>query len=424
MLMGFLPFALTPYHLYMAVISWKDWPGYVKGAEFSVLDALTLAIYFSLPSTRHPLPFKLSMALYFLAVLFSGLQSAVPMTTLFACWQLARMFLVYTVVARASSTDPRVVPALLKGLAASLFLEMGYAMSERFAYGVLQTGGTVGGQNLLGLSSHLIVIPLFALLLADGQGWLPVAVVLAGIVIELLTVSRATIGLAGFAFVTVFALSALRRWTPRKRTMLAAGMASLALIAPLAVMSLETRFAKEQTTSYDERAAFMKAGEMMLFDHPLGVGANNYVVVANIQGYNKRAGVADRFQSDATNVHNVYLLIAAETGYIGLITFLFFLLSPLTVAFRYSWRARKDPKADLLLGLGVALLTVYIHSLFEWIFVTFQVQYLFALELGMIAGLAQQLGSAERHAGVERCSQVVGKRAGVIARKLHQRIPE
>ena len=58
MLMGFLPFALdldSPLHLYMAAISWPDWPGFVKGAEFSVLDAIALSLYFSLPSARYPL---------------------------------------------------------------------------------------------------------------------------------------------------------------------------------------------------------------------------------------------------------------------------------------------------------------------------------------------------------------------------------
>ena len=47
---------------------------------------------------------------------------------------------------------------------------------------------------------------------------------------------------------------------------------------------------------------------------------------------------------------------------------------------------------DLLLGLGVALLIVYLHSFYEWIFVKFEIQYIFAASVGMIAGLAQELG--------------------------------
>ena len=91
-------------------------------------------------------------------------------------------------------------------------------------------------------------------------------------------------------------------------------------------------------------------------------------------------------------VHNVYLLVAAETGYLGLFTFILLLLRPLTVAFLCGWRHRRDTRSDVLLGMGVALLCVYIHSFFEWFLILSTAQYMFALEIGMIAGLAMQLG--------------------------------
>jgi len=109
-LMGFLPFAVGPFHLYMAAISWAEWPGYVKGVELSILDILALALYFSLPHGGSAIPFRTSMALYFLAVLLSAFQSPVPVAALFYPWQLARMFLVYAVVAKAM-VDERVAPA-------------------------------------------------------------------------------------------------------------------------------------------------------------------------------------------------------------------------------------------------------------------------------------------------------------------------
>jgi hypothetical protein len=62
------------------------------------------------------------------------------------------------------------------------------------------------------------------------------------------------------------------------------------------------------------------------------------------------------------------------------------------MAFRTAWVHSQDWRGDVLLGLGVALLVVYIHSLVEWTFLTFQVQYPFGVTIGLIAGLAQQLG--------------------------------
>jgi len=247
------------------------------------------------------------------------------------------------------------------------------AVWERFGMGVLQTGGALGHQNLLGLVSHFVVFPWFALLLAGERGWRPILGPLAGLIVDILTVSRATIGLAAAGYGGLFVLSALRRWTPHKA-------------------SFEQRFRTDSTSNYDERAAFEKAAALMLSDHPLGVGANYYVVAANTGGYNYRAGVAAVIGSESANVHNIYYLVAAETGYIGLVTLVLMLFQPLLVAFRCGWRNRGDRRGDLLLGFGTSLFIVYIHSYFEWTLVTFTPQYIFALDTGMVAGIATQLG--------------------------------
>jgi O-antigen ligase len=402
----------SPLHLYMAAISWPDWPGFVKGAEFSVLDAIALSVYFSLPSARYPLPFRISMALYFVSALLSAFQTPVPLAALFYSWQLARMFLVYAAVARACS-HPRGAPALLAGMVAGLLLQAGVAAWGRFVLGLVQSGGTVH-QNLLGVMSHFAVFPFFSLLLARRRDWLAATGTLVGLAVEVLTTSRATIGLALFAYACVFVLSALRQWTFRKAQILLVGICAIIVLSPLVVMSFERRFATEAPADYDERAAFQAAASMMISDHPLGVGANQYVVVANVDGYNRVAGVMAVPGSLVANVHNVYLLVTAETGYLGLITFVLLLLRPIWVAFLSSWRHPGDQRSDLLLGLGVALLTVYLHNFFEWIFVTFQAQYMFALDLGLVAGLTQQLGYQRRSGHMRQLFFSLGAGAGLL----------
>jgi O-antigen ligase len=392
MLMGFLPFGLGEFHLYMATISWAQWPGYVRGLEISVLDVLALAMYLSLPRLGDTIPFRLSMALYFLAVVLAVFQTPVPIASLFYVWQIARVFLVYAVVAKACA-DERVAPALLTGMTIGLCIEAGFATWERFGLGILQAGGTLGHQNFLGLMSHFVTFPWLALLLAGERGWRPIAGPFAGLVIAAMTVSRGTVGLMGAGYVGIFALSALRRWTPRKAIILAAGVASVCVLAPVIMSSFEKRFSQPVIGGeYDERGAFENAAASMLSDHPMGVGSNYYVVAANTGGYNTRAGVTWAEGSESANVHNVYFLVAAETGYIGLITFVLMLLRPLIAAFRCGWRNRGDRRGDLLLGLGISLLIVYVHSYFEWISITFQAQYMFALDAGMVAGVATQLG--------------------------------
>ena len=370
----------------MAAIAWPGWPSYVNGAEFSVLDALVLALYFNLPGGSSPLPFRLSMAFYFLAVLLSTIQAAEPEAVLFYAWQLARMFLVYAVVAKACA-DPGVVSAILKGMAAGLIFEAGVAIWQRFGSGMLQTTGTFYHQNLLGMTCLFVTFPFFALVLAGRKGWLPLLVMLASGVVEVLTVSRAAIGIAGVGYAAVFMLSTARRFTFRKGLVLLIAAVVVAVLTPLALVSIEQRSALNEVNQSDAaRAALNTEATMLLSNYPLGVGANQYVIVARERGYRQPG------PEWAAPVHNVYLLVSAETGYFGLIAFVAFLLCPLTMALRCGWRYSGDVRGQLLIGLGIALLAVYTQSYFEWVFLDFAPQYLLALEMGMVAGLAWQLG--------------------------------
>jgi hypothetical protein len=203
-------------------------------------------------------------------------------------------------------------------------------------------------------------------------------------------VSRATIGLSVFGYVAIYLLSSARRWTSRKAGVLLISVALVAVVGPIVVWSFESRFVTEDFGDYDERAALKTMASLILSDHPFGVGANNFVIVAIVDGYSERAGVIP--DSRSAHVHNIYWLVAAETGYLGLATFVPLLLRPMIVSFLCGWRHRKDVRGDLLLALGVALLVVYLHSFFEWILITREPQYMLVLEFGMISGLAQQLG--------------------------------
>jgi O-antigen ligase len=391
-LIGFLPFIVEYEHLYMALDSWV-WDGYVKGAEVSFLDLLVLSVNLSLPRGDDRFPFRLPVALYFGATAMTVIEAAVPMAALFYCLQLVRVILLSVTVYRGICADPRVAQAVFKGMGGGILLEAAFTVWQRFGLGILQASGTFESQNQLGLTSHFTVIPFFALVLCARRGWLPPMVVAAGLIVEVLTTSRGTLLFGSFGLVTVFVLSVLRQWTSRKSRILLGAVAAAAVFAPIAASSLQQRFSGQAATEFvedNERVTYKEAAAMMLSDHPMGVGANHFNYIANVGGYFDRVGDF-WWAGRGSNVHNVYWLVASETGYVGLLTFVFLLLRPLTVAFACAFRHRRDVRGDLQLGLGVALLAVYFHSFEEWIFVTFPAQYLFALDIGLIAGLAREL---------------------------------
>jgi O-Antigen ligase len=391
-LIGYCPFFFGMYHSVMAIISWPEWPGYVKGMEISIVDFLALAVYLSLPRKNTRLPFKFAMGAYFVAAALSITQSNVPMASFFYCWQLLRLYFLYMVVARGCENLQFSI-SVMKGLAAAVIIEAFDAGSQHFLFGVLQAPGTFGHQNTLGMATNMIVFPFFALLLSGRNEWLCGAVVLSGLLIELVTVSRATLGLGALGFGSLIVLSLARKWTSRKASFLAIGVVLAVMGGVVAAVSLGQRFKGEADSDYNERAAFEKAASLMLGDHPLGVGANEYVVVANTQGYNDRAGVAHASGSEAANVHNVYRLVAAETGYFGVVTYVLLLVRCAVFIFLRGWRNRYDQRGDLLLGVGVGSCVFCLHSLYEWVPITLQIQTIYVVLLGLAVGVSNQIPS-------------------------------
>ena len=379
----------------MTMDYWGFWPGYTQGFELTILDTLALSLYLSLPRASDPLPFRLAISFYLLSTLLSAPFATVPEAALFYSWQLARMFLLYAVVVRACA-NPLVPIALLKGLGAGLLLQAVVVLWQRFGLGMLQTPGTMAHQNELGMLSHLIVFPFFALLLTGRAGRWPAVLFPAGVIVELMTTSRGTIGLAAMGYTLVFALSATRGWTSRKSGMLLVFAVAAAVIAPVALSAIAQRGASEIEGSDATRVQLENAASLMLHEHPMGVGADNFVFTALTQGYYQRAGVG-WFNYTAT-VHNFYWLTLAENGYFGLITCVIFLLSPLNVALRAGVRNRQDIRGDLLIGLAIGALAVYLQSFEEWVFVTYRLQYVYVMDVGLIAGLATQMGYWRRPA--------------------------
>lgn len=388
-LMGFLPFVLELWNLNVAPISWALWPGYVKGIEITLLDAVALAVYLSRPRLRAPLPFRSLFIFYIFASLLAVAFADIPQAAFFYSWQLARVFLLFAAVASVCMDD-RGPPAIILGMVIGLCMQAGFTIQASLS-GATQASGTFGHQNLLGMITHFVAFPALALFLVNGKRRAPLFGVASGVIIAVLGASRATIGLSGIGYISLLVLSIARKSSPRKTAIAGIGLAALAAVAPLASSSLASRFeAAPISGDYDERAAFEKAARLIIADHPMGIGANQYVVRANTGGYSERAGVVWNSGSRSANVHNVYLLVTAETGYLGLVAFVCLLMGPMIVAFRSAWANRGDKRGDLMLGLGVSLAIVSIHCFYEWVFMTYQIQYLFAIVVGMIAGVVRQ----------------------------------
>lgn len=398
-LFGLLPF-LQPAlpQLDVALVSWgADWPGLVTGIEVTAFDLLVLGIYLGQSGPRQRSPYSAILAFYIAAVLFSLLQAAEPLAAFFYFWQVCRVGLMLVVVARASA-DPAVLRYILTGMALGVLLEGLVTAYQRFGLGIIQTTGTFAHQNTLGLVLHLAVFPLVALLLAGRRDWMTLMVPVIGLGTIVLTTSRAALLYATLGLVLVYGLSSLRRFTLRKSLMGAAGGLVLLALAPLALDSFEKRFEANPLNEheYNERAAFERAAKAILLDNPFGVGANHYVYVAKNFGYSDQAGVIANEGNRNNLVHNVFLLAASETGWPGLVGLVLLLGYPMIRAFRVGWSRRAGYEGDLLIGLGVGLLMVCLHSTLEYILLLRESLYLFAVVVGLVLSVSRRVEDRAR----------------------------
>lgn len=394
MLFGLLPFLVpSVYGLDMSIISWwPEWKGLLAGVELTAIDIFALAAYFSLKPVHNRFWYKVPPLIYLLAICISSLHADQPFASFFYIWQFCRIFFLIVVITRACR-DAEIPEMLLNGMAAGVCLEAFMVVFQRYGQGLIQTPGTFAHQNTLGLVIHLVVLPHFALLLASVKGWRFAIVPVMGALVSVMTASRAALGFAVLGLGLVYLMSLTRGITLRKALVAVAGLMMVAVIAPLAVESLSKRFEVTPLTEteYDERAAFNRSAEMILQDHPFGVGANHYVYMSYNFGYAERAGVARQEENLSNIVHNIYWFTAAENGYPGLFALLFLLLHPMVTALRIGWRDKGTPRGDLLLGLGLAMAVVYGHSTLEYIFLSKEAQYLFAIVVGMTYGVANQV---------------------------------
>jgi O-antigen ligase len=389
---AFLPFVINQWKLSFAPVAWPAWPGWPKGIEFNVLDFLAVAVLLALPRRPGFMPL-VPWLLYIAAVAVTvPIAAAQKMAAVFYVWQLLRMTIIFMAAIQLARA-PKTGEQLLRGVIAGVAYNVIFAVIQ-FAQGDPQPGGAVGHQNMLGLMSNFALVPCLTLWLVGRQTFWALTGLAAALLLDFLTASRATMALAAAGIAVTLIFSCMKNMTGRKAAILSAFLFIGAVTGPLAWHSLQERRLSSQngTESSDkQREAMKRAAWMVIGDYPFGTGADQYVIVANLQGYSARAGVAWNPGARGSSVHDSYLLVFAETGLFGLVTMIFLLLSASFSGIRTAFRFRQDPRSELLLGFSVAIVVFAGHLLFEWAWVVAECQYMFAIYAGVVVALVHQL---------------------------------
>lgn len=387
-------FSLEP-RLWAAPIAWPLWPGLARGIEISFIDAISIALIVATKKVRIPKTLGLAAALYGAALFVSTLAAYQAEPAIFYIWQLLRVVLLFWAIARACAMVDQAPVALLYGLGTGLMFESLYVIYQ-YGTGVPRPGGSLGHPNFIGLSLDFVVFPILALMLGTRRTYVPGATLGAALIIAVLGGSRATMGLLAIGVVMTLIFSIQHRKTSRKNAF--AGLLALVLVvaAPAMLWASNRRTEAAKASSDYERTAMKEAASMMISDHPLGVGANQYVLVANTGGYSQRAGVAWNEDNRAAAVHSTYYLVTAETGFLGLAGFVSLIGAFILLGVRMLRRHLPGELGELAPGLLTTMIVASVHISYEFVFMSSTLQYLFAISGGMLVALAARAGVGAR----------------------------
>ena len=133
--------------------------------------------------------------------------------------------------------------------------------------------------------------------------------------------------------------------------------------------SIVERFENAPKSSGEKRKFFALTALNVVRDHPVaGVGINNWAVFLNgHEGYQDTSPAGLDEKGNIGIVETIYLLTAAECGWVGLVLLLAWFLYYWGVALRLALRLARTEWAYVPAGILGGLTGCYLQSGLEWV---------------------------------------------------------
>lgn len=312
---------------------------------------------------------------------------------LFDLFKLVSGYLLFWLTVNLIVDDP-VAEAVPRFLAIFVGIEVLYAMRD-FATGVYWVAGTFPHKNSFAFAMNVVLPFLLARgLLRPKDRLFYLGLYALGTMAVVVSRSRTawmTMLLSAAIVIALSFLAAARHGSRRDVRRIFVVIAGLALMAMAfgAKMAdgIIARWGESAEASSHFRDVQEEVAIEMITTNPLGVGANQYVKEL-------QKPVGDPLDEiDKIVVHNTYLLIAAEVGWLGLAAFVTLLLSFGVVALRMYRQARSLRGVYVATGALAALITSMIHGTMEsHVFLERQNFSVWCLMMGVVVGVGQREG--------------------------------
>jgi putative inorganic carbon (HCO3(-)) transporter len=236
-----------------------------------------------------------------------------------------------------------------------------------------RAGGTVGWHNIQAAYYELLipVILGFSLGLANKKVRIVILIVIMGALTALtLTYSRNGYISTAIAFILFAVVANYKRLLNARHFFLIFSMMIIGILLIGAMPAGKIMFERiKSEAAIEPRVETMQIALNMIKEHPIaGIGLNNFSIVMDQRAYSPN-GISDVQQGYIGGeffrlvVHNKFLLIASQTGLVGLGLFIWIIV----LVFSHSWNLARHSQR-LFAGLGIGFLSAFGGSLVNMMF--------------------------------------------------------
>ena len=370
----------------------KDYRGTSRGFEIGLVDLATLVIFGVLvlkPKFKLKMlpPASIIFFIYLIISMISIQNAANSLYSWFEIFKMCKMYFYYWVWYNyfVDLNHIQKVIKILPVLVIYMFLLVVY----QWKMGAYQPGGPFTHQNSLCMYvmtlGGIFLAALFELKMKGLKNLFIIGIFGLCTLIELLTLSRAgVVCYAGCCSVVVF-LSFCVKFKPKKVMMLML-MFILGLCALLFYAnSIYNRFMYAPESSMESRTHLATSAKNMAADGFFGVGLNNFGIKVNSNYPYSKHYLPPDFKEGL--VESIYLMIAAETGWLNMFVFMWFIMYFYFVNIRNVFYYRKSQLVYLPIAIAGGLSAIFLQSYLEWVLKQapnfYQMMFFFAIVAAM-----------------------------------------
>lgn len=347
-------------------------------------------------------PKNMGLMWVFLALaVLSLLESPVPYYGLFSIHKLLRCMVLYWVAVNVTR-DHRDIETIVSAFTWSVLVQGAVVLSEKYLSSVYRVQGTMPHPNTLGMYLNAILPILLCLVFTiesrSKRAWYGVAL-LGGMLCVTFTRSRGSLAVMIGVLAMCAGLSLLLQPTWHKVKLFAAGLCLVTVLGIKAAPAVIDRFLEAPEVSEESREHFNEAAMAMADDHFWGVGINAYnqsLVEPRYYWYlypkvefDQRVDFVKTAQAqvEVANCHNIYLLWAAECGWIATAVFAILILRFYLANIAAVFTCKDVYYTAVLIGLLGGMTTIHLQGFLEWIYRQTPVIYQFHLFCGMLIAI-------------------------------------